>query len=392
MRQHYFNLTLVALYLPSHAPQTNAWDSCDTVTFREGAQHSLENWSPIDPWDPFLTSPRERSFMVLSYAVYASVTTHHTCYGSLACLVLRRSYVSNSAFPAADWVRKWFCSHRNGNARFLRPPCLRCTKSHAENPEAKARSTYWRRAFAVPSTCVHRATGHVSVRRCVCLYLSGTALVRWRHHSRASHVRTYPPCPEYIYSELITGIHEKVIFNLTKHSENISANTAWYPRRLGCSGCIWWQRNIAETTLSWPWLLGKDNGFKKKEGCDSVGCVLSAEADGPTASLRAFLAPLPFVWVQSPRWADDNAWDYIFKNNKLMALSTRQMSVSCADVEFILCPPKARSLCLQRACKVRDTHVRCRASMRRLRPLRHTYVGGTRHTRWRYGCRVSGSH
>ena len=37
-----------------------------------------------------------------------------------------------------------------------------------------------------------------------------------------------------------------------------------------------------------------------------------------------------------------------------MVLSPRQMSVSCAEVEFILSPPKARSPYLQRACKVRD--------------------------------------
>ena len=57
-----------------------------------------------------------------------------------------------------------------------------------------------------------------------------------------------------------------------------------------------------------------------------------------------------------------------------MVLSTRQMSVSCAEVEFILSPPKARSPCLQHACKVRDTHVRCRASIRRLRPLAASHV------------------
>ena len=68
------------------------------------------------------------------------------------------------------------------------------------------------------------------------------------------------------------------------------------------------------------------------------------------------------------------------------------MSVSCAEVEFVLSPPKARSPCLQGACKVRDTHVRCRASMRRLRPLRHAYVGGTGHARWRHGCRGPGWH
>ena len=33
------------------------------------------------------------------------------------------------------------------------------------------------------------------------------------------------------------------------------------------------------------------------------------------------------------------------------------MSVTCAKVEFILSPPKARWPCLQRACKVHDTHL-----------------------------------
>ena len=58
---------------------------------------------------------------------------------------------------------------------------------------------------------------------------------------------------------------------------------------------------------------------------------------------RLFWRPYPSFWVPSPRWADDNAWDYIFLNNKTMVPSTMQMSVSCAEVEFILSPPKARS-------------------------------------------------
>ena len=133
---------------------------------------------------------------------------------ALACLVLRRSYVSNSAFLRLIGVWKWFCNHRTGKARLLRPPCLRRIESHAENPTAKARSTYWRRAFAVPSTCVRRATGHVFVRRCACLYLSGTAPVRWRTtHVRRTHGHILPV--QSIYSELITGIPEKSIFNLT---------------------------------------------------------------------------------------------------------------------------------------------------------------------------------
>ena len=68
-------------------------------------------------------------------------------------------------------------------------------------------SRYLQRAFAVPPT--------------TCPY-GGV---------RRTHGHILPA--QSIYSELITGIHEKVIFNLTKHSENISANTAWCPRRLG---------------------------------------------------------------------------------------------------------------------------------------------------------------
>ena len=75
-----------------------------------------------------------------------------------------------------------------------------------------------------------------------------------------------------------------------------------------------------------------------------------------------------------------------------MVLSTRQMLVSCAEVEFILSPPKARSPCLQSNCNVRDMHVCCRASMRRLRPLRRAYVCGTGHSLWRHGCRSPGWH
>ena len=70
-------------------------------------------------------------------------------------------------------------------------------------------------------------------------------------------------------------------------------------------------------------------------------------------------------------------------------LSTGQMSVSCVEVEFILSPTKARSPCLQRACKVRDTHIRCKASMC---PLRHAYICGTGQARWRHGCRDPGWH
>ena len=48
---------------------------------------------------------------------------------------------------------------------------------------------------------------------------------------RRTHGHILPA--QSIYSELITGIPEKFIFNLTKHGENTSVNMAWYPQRPG---------------------------------------------------------------------------------------------------------------------------------------------------------------
>ena len=45
----------------------------------------------------------------------------------------------------------WLGSESDSAARLLWPPCLRRTETHAENPTALARSTYWRHAFTVPS-------------------------------------------------------------------------------------------------------------------------------------------------------------------------------------------------------------------------------------------------
>ena len=113
---------------------------------------------------------------------------------ALVCLVLGRSYVSNSASPAAY-------------------------------------STYWRRAFALPSTFVRRSCGHVSVRRCAGLYLSGTVPVRWRHHSRVPHPDILPAQSIYIY-RANHGYTIKINFTLAKHDENTSVNMAWYPREI----------------------------------------------------------------------------------------------------------------------------------------------------------------
>ena len=175
---------------------------------------------------------------------------------ALVCLVLRRSYVSNSASPVADWGLKVILQPPYRQRKSIRPPCLRRTESHAENPIAKARSMYWRRAFVVPSTCVRRATGHVSIRRCACLYLSGPArrrCVEGTTHVRRTYGHILPA--QSIYNELITGIPEKISSTLLNTVKTHQLTWHGTPGDWDCPGCISWQRNSAEETLSWPWAL-----------------------------------------------------------------------------------------------------------------------------------------
>ena len=121
---------------------------------------------------------------------------------ALACLVLRQSYVSNSASPAADWV--WIGAPN-------------CTQKIPQRRHVQ-------RAIAVPpATCPYggvRVCTSVARRRC-----AGAAPLTCVARTDLSSLN--------IYSELITGIPEKFIFNLFKHGENTSVNMAWYPRRLG---------------------------------------------------------------------------------------------------------------------------------------------------------------
>ena len=135
---------------------------------------------------------------------------------ALACLVLRRSYVSNSASPAADW----------GLKVILQPPYRQRTSLVAAVPPTHRiarRKSHSEGTFNVLAPC-HRPR----VRTAVCVSVSqwhGAGEVRWRHHSHILPTQS-------IYSELITGLPEKFIFNLTKHGKNTSVNMAWYPRRL----------------------------------------------------------------------------------------------------------------------------------------------------------------
>ena len=149
---------------------------------------------------------------------------------ALACLVLRRSYVSNSASPVADGGLKVILQppyrQRTSLAAAV-PPTHRIAhrKSHSEGT-FNVLAPCLRGTFNVRSPC-HRPR----VRTSVCV-----SAPQW-HGAGALKVpltcvaRTDISSLPRVYSELINSIHEKFIFSLTKHGGNTSVNMAWYPRR-----------------------------------------------------------------------------------------------------------------------------------------------------------------
>ena len=129
-----------------------------------------------------------------------------------ACLVLRRSYVSNSASPAADW----------GLKIILQPPYRQCTPLVAAVPPTHriaCRKSHSEGTFNVLAPCL-RGSFNVRlpchrprVRMAVCV-----SVPQW-HGAGALKaltcvVRTDKSSLPRVYSELIIGIPDKFIFNL----------------------------------------------------------------------------------------------------------------------------------------------------------------------------------
>ena len=141
---------------------------------------------------------------------------------ALACLVQRRSYVSNSASPAVDWGLKVILQppyrQRTSLAAAV-PPTHRiaCRKSHSEGT-FNVLAPCLRGTFNVRFPC-HRPR----VRGAVCV-----SVPQW-HGAGAFKAplmcvaRTDISSLPRVYGEQITGIPKK-IFNLTKHGENTSVN------------------------------------------------------------------------------------------------------------------------------------------------------------------------
>ena len=205
--------------------------------------------------------------------------------------MLRRCNASNSASPAADWGLKVILQppyrQRTSLAAAV-PPTHRIAhrKSHSEGT-FNVLAPCLRGTFNVRSPC-HRPR----VRTAVCV-----SVPQWHGAGALKSpltcvARTDISSLPRVFSELITGIPENLSSTLLNTVKTHQLTWHGTPGDWDCSGCIWWQRDSAETTLSWPWLLGKDNGW-------------SWWAD-------RFPPRLFGLFVSSPRWADDNAWDYIF--------------------------------------------------------------------------------
>ena len=150
--------------------------------------------TPYFKWLVGLKVKMESFWNLFLYVPNASVTTRRTCYGS--CVSGAAAELRLKFCVSCGWLRS-----ENNSAATVPATHASCGRRASDAPNRTQKIPQRRhvqRTGAVPSTCVRRATGHVSIRRFACLYLSGTAPVRWRHHSRASHARTYPPCPECI--------------------------------------------------------------------------------------------------------------------------------------------------------------------------------------------------
>ena len=196
---------------------------CDYLSCWAYSESMLVNWVP----SMFFFG---KIYTYICHIHNTSVTTRRTCYGSCvsgAAAELRLKFWvfcgwlgSESDSAASVPATHVSCSRRASDApnRTQKIPQRRHVQRSGAVP-----SRYLQRAFAVPpAMCPYdevRVCISVVRRRCV----EGTT------HVRHTHGHILPA--QSIYSELITGIPEKFIFNLTKHGENTSVNMVWYPRR-----------------------------------------------------------------------------------------------------------------------------------------------------------------
>ena len=142
---------------------------------------------------------------------------------ALACLLLRRSYVSNYASPAADGGLKMILQPRETHVycgRRASDAPNRTRKSHSEGT-FNVLAPCFRGTFNVRSPC-HRQR----VRTSVCVSAPQWHGAGALKASLTCVARTDISSLPRVCSELINGIHETFIFSLTKHGGYTSVNMA----------------------------------------------------------------------------------------------------------------------------------------------------------------------
>ena len=215
---------------------------------------------------------------------------------ALACLVLRRSYVSNSASPAADW----------GLKVILQPPYRQRTSLAAVLPPTHwiaRRKSHSKGTFNVLAPCLH-----------------GTFNVRSPCHRPRVRMAVCVSVPQWHGAGGFKAPLTSVARMVSEKSTRISSSAG---------------QNALDSFVGSPLeLLARDSASSSLAMSSSVllslyiSLQLLAETLPAVAVLWAayfllklmdrplpsapFWRPSPSFWVPSPRWADDNAWDYIF--------------------------------------------------------------------------------
>ena len=201
---------------------------------------------------------------------------------ALGCLLLRRNYVSSSASPAAHWGLKVILQslYQQRTSLAATVPLTHrivCRKSHREGT-FNVLAPCLRGTFNVRSPC-HRPR----VRTAVCV-----SVPQWHGAAPptcvASTVWAASKCKFNASRSVSEEINQDFFIGWTKRVGQLR----WLP----CGAISPWLRVLITNHVPLLSPVTLVAGRNTSCCCRTLGCILSAEAGGPTASLRAFFGAL----------------------------------------------------------------------------------------------------
>ena len=221
---------------------------------------------------------------------------------ALACLVLRRGYVSNATSPVADWGLKVILQpvyRQRTSLAVAVPPTHRIARrqSHSEST-FNVLAPCLRGTFNVRSPC-HRPRVRTAV--CVCV-------PQWHGAAPPTCVAgTVWAAGKCKFNASRDGLNQDFFISWTKRVGQLR----WLPCR---TTSLWLRVLITSHVLLSAPFISHFSCWQKHFlllpyfGLRTFCWSWWADRFPP----RLFADPYPSFWVPSPHWADDNAWDYIF--------------------------------------------------------------------------------